>query len=266
MTKKGITKTNLNAGHRKRLREKFLKCPISLHDYELLEMILFSAYTRKDTKPLAKKLIKEFGSFSKVINANIYELEKFPNLKQAGISAIKTVKEASNRLLKKEIEKMIILDKTDKVQKYCRAKIGHLKTEQLRILYINSQCKLVADEILSEGNMGETPIYKNMIITKATLYGTPSIILTHNHPSGDPHPSDQDLKITKDLTKILSELGIELIDHIIVTSNDSYSMRSNNELNEKLKYQKNFMSEKEAKNFVNKKFKELMKKNKHNSH
>jgi len=253
---------DFNKGHRKRLREKFLKNPSGLFDYELLEMVLFSAYTRKDTKPIAKKLIKEFGSFSKVINANIYELEKYLGLKEAGISAIKLIKEASIRLLKKEIEKKILLDETDKICKYCNAKIGHLKTEQLRVLYVNSQFQLVADEVLSKGDTGETPIYKNIIITKATIYGAPYIILAHNHPSGNPHPSNKDIEITKNLKRILDELGLDLIDHIVVTANDSYSMQQNGHLGKFDYKKKKFMSEKEAKDFVNKKFKELLQKSK----
>jgi len=260
MFKKEDLAKDFNKGHRKRLREKFLKSPSSASDYEILEMILFSAYTRKDTRIIAKTLIRDFGSLNKVINASKYELKKNSILGESGISAIKLSKEIINRFLKKESEKITLLDNTDKVRHYCRSKIGHLKTEQLRILYINSQCKLVADEILSEGNVEQTPIYKNMIVTKATLYGAPSIILTHNHPSGDPHPSDQDLKVTKDLTRVLAELGINLIDHIIVTTNDSYSMKAGKVLGEPVEFEKDFMSEKEAGDLVNKKFEELMKK------
>jgi DNA repair protein RadC len=260
MIKKDKTENNFNKGHRKRLREKFLKTPTALYDYELLEMILFSTHSRKDTKSLAKKLLNKFGSFKNLVNSNVYDLQKFSELNEAGVSAIKLIKEASNRLLQKEIEKTILLKNTDKVCEYCRAKIGHLKTEQLRILYINSQYKLIADETLSEGNMNETPIYKNMIVTKATLYGASSVILTHNHPSGDPHPSEQDLIITNNLSKILFELGIELLDHIIVTNNDSYSMKATQKMGQAPEFTKNSMSKKEAQKFVKKKFKELTKK------
>lgn len=238
-----MTKTSQNKGHRKRLREKFLKSPESLFDYEILEMILFASHMIKDTKPLAKELIKKFGNFKKVINAEECELKKVKGLGVSGIAALKTIKESCDRLLKKDIEKFPVLDDVDKLCRYCRNKIGHLKTEQLRVLYINSVCQLVADEILSEGSISETPIYKNIIVTKATLHGAPSVVLVHNHPSGNADPSMSDIKATVSLKRILGELGIELLDHVIVSTNESYSMRTKGLLESKKTHNDNVFSD-----------------------
>lgn len=223
-----MEKKNLNVGHRKRLREKFLISPESLKDYELLEMLLFISNPRKDTKLLSKELLEHFGNLNNVLNATNEEFSNIENFSVANIASIKCVKEIINRFLKNQIKKeKIRLNNIDKVELYCRSTIGSSKNEHIKALFLNTRFELVKDEILNNGNNQEVKLYKNILITKATQYGCSNIILTHNHPSGDPSPSANDIDLTIEIQELLKMVDMQLLDHIIVSNEKTFSMGKN---------------------------------------
>jgi DNA repair protein RadC len=217
-------------GHRARLRERFLKSVTqgnseSLPDYEVLEMILFSSYPRQDVKPLAKNLITKFGSLSKVFTASVEELSR-EGLSAGTISAIKIIYEASRRLLKNDVTKKTVLQSWKALLDYCKATMSHYKKEQFRILFLDKKFNLIADEIQQEGTVDHTPVYPREVVKRALDLSASSIILVHNHPSGDATPSKADVEVTKQINQALASVNIKLHDHLIIAADDHYSFAS----------------------------------------
>ncbi|CAH58376.1 DNA repair protein radC-like protein [Ehrlichia ruminantium] len=214
-------------GHRKRVRKKLLSGGSKgLLDYEILEVILYSSYPRKDVKPLAKRLIKHFGTFAKVFFADFNQLKEVPGIGEASASAIFCVREALGRILREDIKSGIIINEWQKLIEYLRIKIGNGNIENFHILYLNTKFKLLADEIQDVGTVNQTPLYIREVIKKSLLLGATSIIIAHNHPSGDATPSKADIEVTNQLAIACHNMGITLIDHVIVTSNTHYSFKS----------------------------------------
>lgn len=214
-------------GHRGRLRERFLANPSSLPDYEILELLLFPASPRKDVKPLAKALIEKFGSFAKVLKASDDQLLKIDGMSIAGIAAIRSVEEAASRLLLAEVKEKPVLNNWVKLLDYCRTEMGHLKNEQFRILFLNSKNMLIADEVQQEGTINHTMAYPREIVKRALELSASSIILLHNHPSGDPSPSQADIDLTDQIVAAAKPLGVKVHDHLIITEGEHFSFRSN---------------------------------------
>lgn len=214
-------------GHRKRLRERFLKEPKALADYELLEVMLFAAYTRRDTKPIAKELIAKFGSFAKVLTASEVELSKVSGVGEAAIVIIKSAQEGISRLLLAEVKEKPVLNTWLKLLDYCRAEMGFLKNEQFRILFLNSKNMLIADEVQGEGTINHTLAYPREIVKRALELGAASIILCHNHPSGDPSPSRADIDLTQQIIAAAKPLELKVHDHLIISETEHFSFKSN---------------------------------------
>ncbi len=214
-------------GHRKRLRERFLKQPKALADYELLEVILFASSPRFDVKPLAKELIAKFGSLAKVLTADKAALSKIDGVNEAAIAAIKTVQEASSRLLLTEAKEKPVLNSWLKLLDYCRAEMGHLKNEQFRIVFLNSKNMLIGDEVQQEGTINHTLAYPREIVKRALELAASSIILVHNHPSGDPSPSRADIDLTQAIIAAAKPLELKVHDHLIISETEHYSFKSN---------------------------------------
>ncbi|MBN8543062.1 MAG: DNA repair protein RadC [Alphaproteobacteria bacterium] len=214
-------------GHRQRLRERFLLASgDDLPDYELLELILFAAKPRGDVKPLAKRLLKIFGTFDKLIYASEAELRKVDEVGDAVISSLKTIRVASARLLKSSIEDKPIIQSWTALMDYCRLSMGKEKIEQFRVLFLNNRHALIADEVMQEGTVNHTPVYPREIIKRALELHASAIILLHNHPSGDPSPSKADIDMTKKIVEAAKTVGIEVHDHVIITENGHYSFKS----------------------------------------
>lgn len=213
-------------GHRKRLRERFLKEPKALADYELLEVMLFAASPRSDVKPVAKALIARFGTFAKVLTASQAALSQIDGVNEAAIAAIKTVQEASSRLLLTEAQEKPVLNSWLKLLDYCRAEMGHLKNEQFRILFLNSKNMLVASEVQQEGTINHTLAYPREIVKRALEIGASSIILCHNHPSGDPSPSRADIDLTHSIIAAAKPLELKVHDHLIISETEHFSFKS----------------------------------------
>lgn len=214
-------------GHRGRLRDRFLKGgATALHDYELLEIILFAANARSDVKPLAKELLKTFGSFSGVFQASTYDLLKIKSLGNAGVAALKAVHVACQLLLKENFKERPLLLSGQEVVDYCKVTMAHLPIEQLRLLFLDRQHQLIAEEVQQQGTIDHIPVYIREVIKRALELGASGLVVVHNHPSGDPTPSKADIAATRDMQEAAATMGIIVHDHIIIGQNRHTSFRA----------------------------------------
>jgi DNA repair protein RadC len=199
------------------MRQRLLKAgPDALADHEMLEMILFIALPRRDTKPIAKALLARFRSFGGAIGAPPAELVQVDGVGEAGAAAIKLVQAASLRMLRHELEDRPVLDSWGKVADYVQAAMQHERTEQFRILFLDSRNRLIADEVQTRGTINHTPAYPREVVRRCLELHASAIVLAHNHPSGDPNPSREDIALTQDITAAARTLSISVHDHLIV--------------------------------------------------
>jgi DNA repair protein RadC len=206
-----------HAGHRRRLRRRFLAGGAkAVADYELLELVLFLAQARGDVKPLAKRLIKRFGSFAEVISAQEPELAKIEGVGEAALASLKTVQAAALRLMVEPLMKRPVLRTWDQLIAYCRASMGFEKIEEFRVLYLDRKNLLVTEEVHQRGTVDHTPVYPREVVRRPLEYGASALILVHNHPSGDTTPSNADIEMTKEVAKAALTMEIILHDHVIV--------------------------------------------------
>lgn len=213
-------------GHRARLRARLLSDPQSLADYELIEYILALAIPRRDTKPLAKSLLREFGSFAQLISADPESLRRVKGMGDGAIAALKIAQVTSLHMLSGEFRNKPILSSWDALLDWLRADMGPIERERVRVLYLNSRNMLIRDELVSEGSVDQSAIYVREVVRRALELSAAALIIVHNHPSGNPEPSRQDISITRDLNDAAAKLGIILHDHIIIGGTDYRSMRS----------------------------------------
>jgi DNA repair protein RadC len=213
-------------GHRERLRERFFSAgPDALSDYELLEMALFAAIPRRDTKPLAKALIKKFGSFAEVIHAPEARLREVDGIKDASVNQLKLIAAAASRIARGEIKRSVALSSWHEVIDYCRSSMAFADKEQFRLLFLDKRNRLIADEVQQIGTVDHTPVYPREVIKRALELSATALILVHNHPSGDPSPSQADIQMTKAIIDIAAPLGISVHDHIIVGKGGHASLK-----------------------------------------
>ena len=214
-------------GHRERLRERFREAGAeALPDYELLEMVLFRAISRGDTKPLAKALIARFGSFSEVISAAPDRLKEVSGVGDAIITELQLIRAAALRLMKGEIINRPLLSSWTAILEYCRASMAFNDKEQFRILFLDKKNQLIADEVQQVGTVDHTPVYTREVMKRALELSASAIILAHNHPSGDPTPSFADIDMTRKIIEAGQKLGIAIHDHVIVGRNGHTSFRA----------------------------------------
>ncbi len=213
-------------GHRERLRDRFLDGgPDAVTEYELLELILFRAIPRRDVKPLAKALIAKFGSFAEVVSAPRPRLREIEGLGEAAIAEIKIIQAAANRLARGEVKKRTVLSSWSAVLDYCRTTMAFADKEQFRVLFLDKRNQVIADEVQQTGTVDHTPVYPREVIKRALELSATALILVHNHPSGDPSPSQADIQMTKAIIEIAKPLGIAVHDHIIVGKSGHASLR-----------------------------------------
>ena len=213
-------------GHRERLRRRFRDAGAdALPDYELLELILFRAVPRRDTKPLAKAILAQFGSFAEALNAPEERLKEVPGLGEAAITEIKLVRAAALRLVRGEVLERPVLASWSQVLDYCRASMGFEAKEQFRILFLDKRNQIIADEVQQKGTVDHTPVYVREVVKRALELSATAIVLVHNHPSGDPTPSRADIEMTKQIVSSAKNLGIVVHDHIIVGKQGHASFR-----------------------------------------
>ncbi len=215
-------------GHRQRLRERFLKGGTSaVADYELLEMVLYAASPRSDTKPLAKKLLAHFGGFAKMAHATPLELAKVEGMGDAAVAAIKAIHASAERLLREEASHGPVIQSWTALLDYCRVSMGHKKIEEFRVLFLNHKHALIADEVQQTGTVNHAPVYPREVVKRALDLSASAIILAHNHPGGDPTPSKDDIQITKQIVAASASLGLVVHDHLIIAGAKYYSFKSN---------------------------------------
>jgi DNA repair protein RadC len=213
-------------GHRERLRDRFNEAgPTALPDYELLEMVLFRAIKRGDTKPIAKALIARFGSFAEVISATPARLMEVKGVGPAVATELKLIQAAALRLARGQILHKPILGTWNAIVEYCRAAMAYNEVESFRLLFIDKKHQLLADEVQQVGTVDFTPAYPREVIKRALELSATSIIMVHNHPSGDPTPSHADIDMTKRIIAAGDKLGILVQDHIIVGRRGHVSLR-----------------------------------------
>jgi DNA repair protein RadC len=216
----------LHHGHRQRLRDRFLKTgPDGLPDYELLELVLFRAIPRRDTKDLAKRLIARFGSFAEVVNAPAERLREVKGLGQSAIAEFRLIQAATLRVAKARIVERPALTSWSQVVDYLRIAQGFESREQFRILFLDKRNTLIADEVQGRGTVDHTPVYVREVVKRALEVSATAIILVHNHPSGDPTPSKADVDMTKLIVDALKPVGIAVLDHVIVGRNGHASLK-----------------------------------------
>ena len=213
-------------GHRERLRDRFRAAGAeALSDYELLEMVLFRVIPRGDVKPLAKSLIKTFGSFAEVIHAPETRLREVKGIGDATITEFKLVAAAAQRIARGQLRERTLLSSWNDVIDYCRTSMAFADKEQFRILFLDKRNQLISDEVQQVGTVDHTPVYPREVIKRALELSATAILLVHNHPSGDPTPSQADIQMTRAIIDIARPLGISVHDHIIVGKNGHASMK-----------------------------------------
>lgn len=207
----------LHAGHRERLRARFRKGGAdAMPDYELLELVLFRAIPRRDTKDIAKRLIARFGTFAEVVNAPEPRLKEVADVGDAVVGELKLVRAAALRLMQSAIIERPALASWSQVLDYVRAVQAYEHREQFRILFLDKKNRLIADEVQGQGTVDHTPVYVREVVKRALELSATALILVHNHPSGDPTPSRADIDMTKLIVEAARPLGIVIHDHIIV--------------------------------------------------
>ena len=217
-----------NIGHRERARERLLHSkPGTMPDYEILEILLFMAVPRQDTKTLAKNLIHKYGSFAKVINAEPESLNEVKGaLRQNILSCFQLIKEGAIRLTKEEITNKPIISSWQSLLDYCRSLIGHIKKEAFLVLYLNNQNELIDEDLQDYGTVDQVSVYPREITKRALFLNASAIILVHNHPSGSTKASKADIEVTKQIVTALSPFKIKVHDHIIVSDKSFFSFKS----------------------------------------
>jgi DNA repair protein RadC len=213
-------------GHRERLRDRFRKGGAdALAEYELIELILFRALPRRDVKPLAKSLVTRFGSFAEVISARPERLREIEGLGEAAIIELKIIEAAAKRLAKSSIEKRLSLSSFTAVVDYCRTAMAFLDHEEFRVLFLDKKNHLIADEVQGIGTVDHAPVYPREVIRRALELSASAIILVHNHPSGDPQPSTDDIHLTHQIIAVGKPLKVVVHDHLIIGKHGHVSLK-----------------------------------------
>ncbi len=214
-------------GHRRRLRERFLGGGAgALADYELLELLLCQAQPRIDVKPMAKALLKRFASFAGVMAATPAQLQEVDGIGPAAAVIIKVVQASALRMAQQDVTRRDVIGSWKKLIDYCRMRMAEETTEQFRLLFLDNKNALIADEEQQRGTVNHTPVYPREVVKRALELGASAIILVHNHPSGDPTPSTDDIAMTKEVAAAAEKLGIAVHDHIVISRKGHASLRS----------------------------------------
>ncbi|HEX6859792.1 MAG TPA: DNA repair protein RadC [Caulobacteraceae bacterium] len=204
-------------GHRERLRERALKGGLeALPDYELLELYLFRTFPRGDIKPLAKALLTRFGSLTAVLSASVEELRTVQGIGEAAAADLKILHEATLRLAREAVQKRPVISSWTALLGYVRVALANESREQFRVLFLDKKNQLIADEVMNRGTVDHAPVYPREVMRRALELSSSSIILVHNHPSGDPTPSPADVDMTKQIVEAGRSLRISVHDHLVV--------------------------------------------------
>ena len=214
-------------GHRERLRKRLFEGgPDALLDYELVEYLLGLAIPRRDTKQLAKQVLRAFDNdFARLMSADAATIARAGGISESAAAALKIAQSAANRLLETRISNQPILSSWQALLDYLRVDMAYEPVERVRILYLNSKNLLIANEKMWEGSIDESAVYIRDVIAKALKLHATALIIVHNHPSGDPAPSQQDIRLTRDLIEAARHLKLQVHDHVIVAANGHASLK-----------------------------------------
>ena len=217
------------ADHRARLRERFMQGgAAAMPDYEMLELVLFRAIPRQDVKPLARRLIERFGDFNRVLSALPARLTEIEGVGPAVITELKIVEAAAQRLARARVMHRPVLSGWQALLDYCHTTMAHRETEQFRVLYLDRKNVLIADEEQARGTVDHVPVYPREIIRRALELNASALILVHNHPSGDPTPSQADIAMTARIARAADSMEIVIHDHLIIGKSRELSFRAEN--------------------------------------
>lgn len=215
------------SGHRSRLRRRLIEQgPEALQDHELVEYLLGLAIPRRDTKPLARRLLAEFGSYGALLHADPEALARIGGLSEGAVAALKIVEASALRMRRAEVIKRPILASWDAVIDYLHIDMADRGVERVRALHLNSRNQLIRDDLVSEGSIDQSAVHVREILRKAIDFGTASLILVHNHPSGDPKPSKADISLTRDIIQAGRLINVTVHDHVIIGRDGHASMRT----------------------------------------
>ena len=221
------TRPSYISDHRKRLRTRFMEGGAkAMPDYELLELLLFRAIPRQDVKPLAHELLQHFGDFNRVVTAAPERLAQVKGVGQAVICELKVVEAAAHRMARSRVLNNHVISSWDALLDYCHTTMAHLETEQFRVLYLDRKNVLIADEEQAKGTVDHVPVYPREVAKRALELNASALILVHNHPSGDPSPSQADIDMTAQIENACNALGLTLHDHIIVGKDRELSFKA----------------------------------------
>lgn len=213
--------------HRKRLRERFVMGgAAAMPDYELLELVLFRSLPRCDVKPVAHRLLETFGDFNRVLSAPIERLTQVRGVGDAVAIDLKIVEAAAQRLARARVMKQPVISSWAALVDYCHTAMAHRETEQFRILFLDRKNVLIADEEQARGTVDHVPVYPREVVKRALELNASALILVHNHPSGDPTPSEADIAMTRQIESAADALSITIHDHLIVGKSAEFSFRS----------------------------------------
>jgi DNA repair protein RadC len=215
------------SGHRARLRKRLIEGgPDALLDHELVEYLLALAIPRRDTKPMAKQLIRDFGGFGALLSAEPEAIARIGGASEGAVAALKIVRAAALRLLKEEVKDRPILGSWQALLDYLHADMAHVPIERVRVLFLNARNMLIRDEPMWDGSVDESAVHVREVMRRALDCHATAIIIVHNHPSGDPKPSAQDIRLTRDLAEAGRHLNIALHDHVIIGTRGHSSLRA----------------------------------------
>jgi DNA repair protein RadC len=215
------------ADHRKRLRTRFMDGgAAAMPDYELLELVLFRAIPRQDVKPLARLLLDTFGDFNRVITAPVPRLLAVKGVGEALVLELKIVEASAQRMMRARVMQRPVLSSWNALLDYCHTALSHAETECFRILYLDRKNVLIADEEQAKGTVDHVPVYPREVVKRALELNASALILVHNHPSGDPTPSQADLDMTAQIQDAAQVLGLTLHDHLIIGKSRELSFRA----------------------------------------
>lgn len=226
-----MTLQSYNTGHRQRIKERYLRYGLTtFHDYEILEFVLTYAIARRDVKPIAKALLERFKTIRNVFDAPIEELEEIEGIGKHAALLIKLIRDCLEYYLRQHMFITECISSPQALIRYCTASMGHWTNEQFRVVYLNTKNMVIADEVLQSGTIDHIVIYPRKVAAQALRHNAKALIFVHNHPSGDPLPSQQDRDLTKTITAAVEPLGIVVHDHIIIGKCGYYSFREHGDL------------------------------------
>lgn len=215
------------ADHRQRLRARFMDGGAgAIPDYELLELVLFRSIPRRDVKPLARLLLEKFGDFNRVLSAAPDRLADVKGVGDAVITDLKILEAAAHRMARSKVLQRHVISNWDAILDYCHTTMAHRETEQFRVLYLDRKNTLIADEEQAKGTVDHVPVYPREVAKRALELNASALILVHNHPSGDPTPSQSDIDMTGQIQAACTALGLTLHDHLIIGKSRELSFRS----------------------------------------